>query len=58
MKVNVTISKNNKVLHSEDYEVCEDGDLERAVSDSMHQARKNSNFGEQWGFSINVSKAI
>lgn len=57
MRINVSVKKENKVLHSGDYDVNAEGDIERAVSESMLQARNNGKLGEQWGLSIEINKA-
>jgi hypothetical protein len=57
MKIKVTISKSNKVLHVAEREVSQEGDVERAVSEAMTEARTKTAFGEQWGFVIQVDKA-
>lgn len=57
MKIKITITKNQSVLHEAECEVSCEGDIETAVSVTMAEARKKTGFGEQWGFSIHVDKA-
>lgn len=57
MKIKITITRNNKVLHVAENEVSQEGDIEKAVTAALSDARKKTGFGEQWGFAVLVDKA-
>lgn len=57
MKIKITITRNQQVLHVAENEVSQEGDIEKAVAVALSEARKQTGFGEQWGFSVHVDRA-
>ena len=57
MKIKITITRNQLVLHEIECEVSQEGDIERAISGAVTEARNKAEFGQQWGFSIRIDKA-
>lgn len=57
MKIKITITRNNKVLHVAENEVSQEGDIEKAIAAALSDARKKTGFGEQWGFAVLIDKA-
>jgi hypothetical protein len=56
MKMTVSISRGGQALYTGEYEISVEGDLERAVSNAIAEARARIGPGVLWDFVIHVDK--